>query len=59
MRGLVFGQINREIDLSESRKRLRVEQDSLGRVGGAFVAAPTEILDIIRTSQRCDDMAMV
>lgn len=33
----MFGQTRRELELSESRKRLRVENETIGRSGGVFV----------------------
>ena len=36
VRGLVFGPTNGEISLSESGKRLRVENTTAGRAGGVF-----------------------
>lgn len=37
MRGLVFGPTGGGIELSSNGKRLRVEQDNLGRAGGLFL----------------------
>lgn len=37
IKGLIFGLVRGELELSESGKRLRIEKESVGRPGGVFV----------------------
>lgn len=55
VRGLIFGPTKGEINLSESGKRLRVENNNVGRQGGAFRDNMEKAKAVPKTPQLCDE----
>lgn len=55
-RGLIFGPTSKEITLSESGKRLRVEHESLGRPGGVFSTDLIGEVMVVTSTQRNEDI---
>ncbi|XP_013689967.2 uncharacterized protein LOC106393860 [Brassica napus] len=53
--GLVFGPTKGEISLSESGKRLRVENSNVGRPGGAFRDSVEKVKAVPKHLQLCDE----